>query len=33
VAPELDIDTGELTVEQSLDALLEYIRRAVALDR
>ncbi|MBI1985883.1 MAG: adenylyl-sulfate kinase [Rhodospirillales bacterium] len=33
VAPELNIDTGKLTVEESLDALVEYVQRVVALNR
>lgn len=33
VAPELNIDTAKLSVEESLDKLVEYIQRVVALDR
>ena len=33
VAPEINIDTGKLTVEESLDTLVEYVQRVVALDR
>jgi len=33
VAPDLNIDTWRLTIAESLDALVEYVQRAVALDR
>jgi bifunctional enzyme CysN/CysC len=32
VAPELNIDTGRLSVEESLDVLVEYVQRVVALE-